>query len=70
MYDSMLEELDAAFKMVSSVPVTHDAIDVMAAARSKLRKVYAELQQMKREEDVNGDGSRASTDSSGGSSEV
>lgn len=42
----LLEELDAAFRMISSVPVTGDAIDVIASARGKLRHVYAELKKM------------------------
>lgn len=37
------EEIDNVYKMISSVPVTGDHIDTLAAARSKLRKIYAGL---------------------------
>lgn len=39
----LMEELDNVYKMISTVPVTGDHIDTMAAARSKLRKIYAGL---------------------------
>ena len=42
----LIVELDAAYRMMSSVPVTGDAIDLMAAARAKLRHVCAELEKM------------------------
>lgn len=34
------KELDAAFKLLSAVPVSGDAVDVMAAARERLRAAY------------------------------
>lgn len=43
---TILKEIDSIFKMISSVPVTGDAIDVMAAARAKLRRIHGELQKM------------------------
>lgn len=39
----IMEEIDTVYKMISTVPVTGDHIDTMAAARSKLRKIYAGL---------------------------
>lgn len=39
----LMEELDTVYKMISTVPVTGDHIDTLAAARSKLRKIYAGL---------------------------
>jgi hypothetical protein len=44
----LMEELDAAYRMMSSVPVTGDAIDLIAAARAKLRHVCSELEKMEK----------------------
>lgn len=41
--DEMVKELEFAYKMISSIPVSGDAVDIMAAAKAKLRKVLAEL---------------------------
>lgn len=41
--DEILKELEAVFQTISSIPVTHESIDKMAVARSKLRKVYTQL---------------------------
>lgn len=41
--DEILNELDSAFRTLSTIPVTGDAVDAMAVTRAKLRKVYAEL---------------------------
>lgn len=40
----VLNELDAAYKLISSVPVRGDAIDIIAEARARLRKAYTELE--------------------------
>ena len=45
MYE-ILKELEAVFQTISSIPVTHDSVDAMAVARSKLRKVYAQLKEV------------------------
>lgn len=45
--DEILKELDAVYQTISSVPVTHDSIDMMASARSRLRKVYSLLKAVK-----------------------
>lgn len=41
--EEILKELDSVFQLISGIPVTHDAVDTMAVARSKLRRVYAGL---------------------------
>lgn len=33
-------EIDAAFKLVSAIPVRGDAVDLMAAVREHLRSAY------------------------------
>lgn len=48
--NDILKDLATAFQLVSSIPVTDDAIDKMAIVRSKLRKVYAELEKMESEQ--------------------
>lgn len=45
--DEILKELDVVYQTISSVPVTHDSIDMMASARSRLRKVYSLLKEVK-----------------------
>ena len=44
--EKLLKELDIAFSLISSVPVSGENVDVMAAARNKLRGVYAELKKL------------------------
>lgn len=41
--DEILKELESVYQTISSIPVTHDSVDAMAVARSKLRKIYALL---------------------------
>ena len=41
--EKILNDLDECFKLISSVPVSGESVDMIAAARNKLRKVYAEL---------------------------
>ena len=43
--DELLKELEVAYRMLSNIPVSGDAVDMMATARAKLRKVYAELKE-------------------------
>lgn len=45
--DDILKELELAFKMISTIPVTGDSVDTMAAARVKLRNAYNKLSEMK-----------------------
>ena len=48
--DELIKELDSAYRMISSVPVTGDAIDLIAGARASLRKVFDALSEMKEEQ--------------------
>lgn len=56
--EKLMKELDIAFGLISSVPVSGEAVDTMAAARQKLRGVYAELKKLnenaKKEAEDNG----------------
>lgn len=47
--DEILKELNEAYQAISSIPVTHDAVDAMAVARAKLRKIHIELSKKKEE---------------------
>lgn len=40
----ILKKLDEAFRLLSTIPVSHDNVEVMATAKAKLRAVYAELE--------------------------
>ena len=51
----IIKEIQEAYQAISSIPVTGDAVDAMAVARAKLRKVYTELNNMS--EEVSEDGS-------------
>ena len=44
--EHLMNELDSAFKMISKIPVSGDNVDLMAAAREKLRHVYSALRDM------------------------
>ena len=48
--EEILKELDSVFQLISGIPVTYDSVDTMAVARSKLRRVYAELKNKYAEE--------------------
>lgn len=45
----ILKELELAYRMISMISVSGDSVDNMAAARSKLRSIYAELEKMESE---------------------
>ena len=53
--DEIMKELNAVYQTVSSIPVTGDAVDAMAVARAKLRKIYSELEKKKEGGKANGD---------------
>ena len=36
--NELVQDLEYAYKMISSIPVSGDAVDMMAMARAKLRK--------------------------------
>ena len=42
----LMKDVDSAFRMISSIPVSGDAVDAVAAARAKLRGVYTRLEKM------------------------
>ena len=44
--EEILKELEVVFQTISSIAVTHDSVDMMAVARSKLRKVYMQLKEV------------------------
>ena len=48
-----LKELNHVFQLVSSVPVTGDSVDTVAAVRAKLRKIYADLEKASAKNEVN-----------------
>lgn len=51
--DELVKDLEFAYRMISAIPVSGDAVDMMATARAKLRKVTAALAEQK-EADTNG----------------
>lgn len=50
--ENILKELDMAFSLISSIPVSGEAVDTMAVARQKLRGVYAELKKLSAEKET------------------
>ena len=44
--DELAREVEDVFRIVSSIPVTNDAIDASAVARAKLRNLYTKLKKM------------------------
>lgn len=50
----LMEELDYAYRLVSSVPVMGDAIDTISEARARMRNVYNELKRMDGEQKSEG----------------
>lgn len=45
--EELVKELDTAVKILGSLPVTHEAQEIVVAAKAKIRKVIAELQKQK-----------------------
>ena len=41
--NEIMNELESVYTTLSTIPVTGDAVDAMAIARGRLRKLYAEL---------------------------
>lgn len=39
----VLSEIDTVFKLISSIPVYGDSVDLVADARARLRKIYTDL---------------------------
>lgn len=44
--DDLIQEVNQVFQIISSIPVTQDAIDASAIARAKLRHISSELSRM------------------------
>lgn len=40
----IVNELNSALKMLSTIAVSHEAVDMMAAGKSKIRNAIAELE--------------------------
>lgn len=55
--DEIMNSINAAFKAISSIPVSGDSVDAMAVARAQLRKAYSDLEKIKEEVNANGHGS-------------
>lgn len=43
---NIVKDVDAAIKLISALTVSGDAVDVVAAAKSLLRKVNADLKKL------------------------
>lgn len=41
--NDILKDLEVAYQMISAIAVSGDAVDLMSAARAKIRSVCAEL---------------------------
>lgn len=50
--DEMIKEVDAIYRMISTIAVSGDAVDAVAAVRAKLRKLYAAMEHMTPQEPV------------------
>lgn len=53
------KQIDEAFKLISTIPVSQDNVEVMAAAKAKLRAAYAELnkqEELSKQEDTKNGG--------------
>lgn len=48
------KELGEAFKLISAVPVDGENVDVMAAARERLRRAYQMAGEMEKEDENGG----------------
>lgn len=44
--NDMLKDLETAYQMISAIAISGDAVDVMAAARAKIRTVCVALSKM------------------------
>lgn len=44
--EELKNELESAYKMISSLTVSGDSVDIVAVVRSKLRNVYAMIDEL------------------------
>lgn len=51
--DELIGEVESVFRMISGLMVSGDNVDIVAASRSKLRKIHAELTKIVAETDCN-----------------
>lgn len=47
--DEILNDIDAVFRTISSIPVAYDSVDSMAVARAQLRGLRAKIENMETE---------------------
>lgn len=48
--DEIINELNSVYKMISSLVVSGDNVDLVAASRSKLRKIATSIQELARKD--------------------
>lgn len=48
--DKILNDLNAVFKMLSTIPVTGESVEIMASSKNTLRQIYAEVK--KKDEEI------------------
>ena len=48
----ILKEIESAYKIVSSIPVTGDSVDAVAVVRGKLRRAYSELEKLEKKSET------------------
>lgn len=48
--DEILKNINAAYQLISTIPVTQDAVDVMAMARHHLRNASSGLEILKKKD--------------------
>lgn len=48
--DEIQKNIDEAFRLISTIPVSHDAVDVMAMARHYLRNASSGLANLRKNE--------------------
>lgn len=49
----IMNDINSAFQMISSIPVAGDAVDTMAVARAKLKEAYRKLEVLDNNADNN-----------------
>lgn len=52
--EQIREDMKVAFDMISTIPVSGDSVELMAAAKERLRRAYKEME--KKNEDVTDNG--------------
>lgn len=52
--DEIMEEINNAFKLISSIPVQGDFVEIMAGAKESLRKAFDLAESLKNEVKTDG----------------